>query len=205
MIEPKENENSLEKLPDELRLQILAEALKFPNGIYSERWPSLLAGRVDRFLRVNQLRNLTPEALYKHNLLVIRPHANHLMIRYPRLVVNKHVRDMHFIPCLIDDRAIVGKRWVPAQARWLRNLAFGTLWFHNLRRFTIVIARPADGIRENCWYAIEAFQRALGGETLRFQCAELEIVVDGHICSPQCNRHRQECNTWSALNEKLTN
>jgi hypothetical protein len=51
------------QLPTEIWLQIIGEFLTLPDGIHSDRWPSIKKARVDKMSIINrEFSSITPEA-----------------------------------------------------------------------------------------------------------------------------------------------
>lgn len=188
-------------LPDEILLQILKECLKLPNGLHADRWPIYKKLKVDRLL-IKGLEHIIPEALYKDNLVVIKPvrvkphwDPEVTSISYPNPAVNDCIRKLEFQACIqsrwftrpmvpdfLWDWVIVPSRTSDpdlAQVMWLRRLASGALGFEKLDTLRLVFRfrRPFH------WGHYDDFLEMLVDEVeldgvFRFPVKKLEIVFD---------------------------
>lgn len=176
-----------ERLPaDELRIEVMALALKFPNGISSDRWEMLYNIRVKKFLTIPGLKNLVNEALFKHNKLVVKPEFNRFhcslwsfKIRYPPPEAAQHVRHLVFqigtMPTYHDGKFLHG---LGVYMAWLQKLSNREMGFGKLDTVTIMFKLETDSTPHQMAEFIAALEALPSGITI--PCKQLIIDASSH-------------------------
>ncbi|KAF2449795.1 hypothetical protein P171DRAFT_480856 [Karstenula rhodostoma CBS 690.94] len=141
-------------LPQEMRLEILAQTLRFTNGIHSDRWPLLHKARVEKWLSIPGFGSMVPEALFMYNKLILKPglklfseqyqngqeHYYHdFHLTYPGLLMAHHVKDLELVlncPAWSHDYAETA---ADVYFAWLQKLANKELGFDQLKTFKITV------------------------------------------------------------------
>ncbi|KAF2788342.1 hypothetical protein K505DRAFT_366557 [Melanomma pulvis-pyrius CBS 109.77] len=202
-------------IPEEIKLQIIAEYLKFPNGLHCDRWPIIKKLRFDPLLSISDFRYLATEALYKNNLVIIKPSITSntgITIGYPSLAVSHWVRELEFRPSLLecrDDRydSYPDKEerlsLFELQIRWLQKLASGELGYQRLDLLRLVFDCPF--VTGNIYnYLCNFVQVIRVAGPLRIRARRLEIVVGKHLCSENCDISTDACLWSKALSELIS-
>jgi hypothetical protein len=190
------------RIPAELRMQILSEYLKLPNGIHSDRFPSIKKVRVDKLLSIPSLAEIVPETLYRNKKLIIKAEPGYdgkydTRILYPQASQTDYVRDLEF-QFRLDKGCDHRRLRSLMQLEWLRKLAAGELGFRNLDSFRITIVKFLKCDSENLVSCLlgDLIHKDLwtGTETFGFKCKSFELVLPEHGCAGnggQC-RHSVE-------------
>lgn len=195
---------ALEDLPEEIRLEVLLYAFDFPNGVHSDRYLNLKQARIDKFLGMRAFARLVPEALYKHNKLVIqegrfRTSESMALSRYrfefeyPGKTAARWVRSMELqISMFWSDQASSAELHYP----WLNKLANQELGFDRLEKFKISIVVGSNWATNGAQGSTEPLNLLRDMERLslrekpfghiKFACRELKLEVLGHTCSSAC-------------------
>ncbi|KAF2655169.1 hypothetical protein K491DRAFT_679128 [Lophiostoma macrostomum CBS 122681] len=133
-------ESTLQSMPTGIKLRILRHCFDLPTGLHSDRYPILRKLRIDKISCIEKLGHLVPEALYKNNILVIKPvvACERISIPYPPPKLNNHVHKLEFVFAFAYSETELTR----TQINWLRNLAEGRLGFDQLKSLRIVIPKP---------------------------------------------------------------
>jgi hypothetical protein len=215
-------------LPDEIMVQILREVLSLPNGIQGERHQAIMKNRVNKFAIVSrQTRQIVPEAVYKHNKVVIQPRPgssdDQFTIAYPAAPQNSWVRELEFEAWM---HHLGRDPYPPAQTvsgveirlspqlSWLRTLASGSIGFQNLDILRLVFnVNRYPSADRYCSDAREPLQTELINfcHGLRivgpfsFKAKKLEIVVNGHVCTgAHCERKDEYYGAFCRFHAELS-
>jgi hypothetical protein len=105
---------AVERLPDELVLQILKDVLVFPNGLQSDRFAAIAKARADKFALIGSpvFTRVMDEVLYGSKKVVIKARSvvkkvagsqsqDTIAIAYPTLEQSTRVRELEFQPWLL--------------------------------------------------------------------------------------------------------
>lgn len=182
---------TLPYLPNEILLNIFGHFLPLPNGIHSDRWPTIYGMRVKPYL-IGRLVPVIEETIYKRNRVYIAPvpekNLLSFKILYPKPAVNHFVRELEV---RLEYR--LGDTWkddtlLRLQIEWLQKLAQGKIGFRNLEVLKIVITGRAkqDHDNHNTPSFAVFFDKLKAICPLRFRIKKLELVIHGHSCPHNC-------------------
>lgn len=182
---------SLQDLPHEILMGILIELLKMPEGIHLEDWESTVQSRIEPLVATT-LVSLVPEALYKHNKVIVSFETRTLYymysesttttcIRYPPTSFNHWVRELEIH---------ISKQYSPYanfrfQVEWLKRLGGGTIGFQKLRKLILVFDCPVREDRRTLWDKsdLEAFRLQLRNiGKIVIPVDRLVIQAGSHCC-----------------------
>ncbi|KAF2875688.1 hypothetical protein BDV95DRAFT_615683 [Massariosphaeria phaeospora] len=221
--QPQPADSAWARFRDEIRLQILTNALQV-NRIHSIRFIAILkAKRVDPWLRIPGAAHMIPEALYKQSEFIITPeryvpedkNRQILRISYPKRDVNHFVRNLEFrVECLQSetgpDRAVFEPQPSAAQdrqAEWLKKLADGDLGFRQVKTLRFVFERFPTGMpnqlnEQDFTKWLNGYLRSLESvKELRFRAKNVEVIIPDHRC--WLCRHTYTRNSCSYEREQL--
>jgi hypothetical protein len=178
-------------------MEVIALALKFPNGISSDRWEMLYNIRVKKFLAVPGLKNLVNETLFKYNKLVVKPECNQLdcslwsfKIRYPPPEAAQYVRHLVFqigtMPTYQDCKFLHG---LGVYMAWLQKLSNREMGFTKLDTVTILFKLDPDSFLDQMAEFIAALEALPSGITI--PCKQLIIDAPSH-------------GSWQRISARLT-
>lgn len=216
-------------LPENVIVEILSQALRFPNGIQSDRWAYLKKLRVDKFLSIPSLAHVVPEALFKHNKLIIKEgrypfELSHrkaypdspfcpLILAGPDNPVAHWVKDLELRISLFNcDGPISMKAAAYAHYFWLQKLANLELGFDQLETLKIafVLGKSRSETPDRNSEISPGFHLLLSILEMRFgvmkfPCKELQLEVFQHTCSEACFlTPNSQCGNWQMLNQCLS-
>ncbi|KAJ4304521.1 hypothetical protein N0V90_000047 [Kalmusia sp. IMI 367209] len=153
----------LVELPEELRFQILAEVLRFPNGLHTDRWTLLLLARVRKFLSIPTLGHMVSEALFNHNTVIIKLQHTSAMrtpwneifliprLVYPNRLLAHHVKNLelrigHSLHPDFNTLGTSTTGYGGLYLQWLQKLANHELGFDRLDTFKILFLSTVEKI-----------------------------------------------------------
>ncbi|KAF2114329.1 hypothetical protein BDV96DRAFT_660686 [Lophiotrema nucula] len=169
----------IQELPEELRLHMLIAYFQLPNGLHSERFPSIKMARVDNLI-----------AAFPEPYICER---NDFRIPYPPAHLNKYVRDLEFEFTMVNAqswcniaREYNGPRAHDKQMIWFEKLAAGQLGFERLE--TIRLTFRAKGSLRMFYMDLKALLRTFeAADPLRIRAKNLEVALHGHQNDDSCN------------------
>jgi hypothetical protein len=203
------------ELPVEMRLEILAQALRFPNGIYTHRWASLRIARVEKWLKIPGFGRFVPEALFKYNQLIIEPllesdpeRSNQggstlqrtFRLTYPGKVLAHHVKDLELQISL--SRLHEDMSNILIYCSWLQKLANLELGFDQLTMFKISVISgcfsPAN--QRGIDRLVDTLKIRFGA--MKFPCKSFQLEILHHTCGDICmGSHSLQCQNWAEFNQ----
>ncbi|KAK7185093.1 hypothetical protein PSPO01_09005 [Paraphaeosphaeria sporulosa] len=217
---------AIAKLPEEILLEILAQALHFPNGIHSDRWLHLKKARVDKLLSLPSFAHLVPEALFKYNTLIIKegrflslktgamiPSSScPFVLAYPDTMTAHWVKSLELQISLFIASSYTLETVAMVHYSWLKKLANLELGFDQLETLKIVIVQTGRTLfrNENASHYIHVLPELLRIlETrfgaMEFPCKELQLEVLQHTCSDACLlTPGPQCHNYQKLKQLLS-
>lgn len=207
-------------LPTELKLQIIKDAITFPDGLRSDHWHDNQQDLVNKLsLLGHEMSALVLDSLHKVNKVVIKPQLKRPdsrtidgpelesygylapfhcsapsnirpYITYPTIAQSASVKELEFHLDVVS-ADYYPTYYISDQFAWLRKLASGELGFPALEALRIVLDLDYGLGRKGALNILEQI-RQWNGVPFHFATADLAIVINRHSCSCGACIHESE-------------